>query len=80
MIDQVLRDHPRSGDAHYVAAEVYAREGNLARARQELATAEQLKPGLPNADPASLQALRSELALRQGRPVFTVPYTRRRSG
>lgn len=76
MIDQVLRDHPRSGDAHYVAAEVYAREGNLARARQELAAAEQLKPGLPNADPASLQRLRSELAQAQARPVFTVPYSR----
>jgi len=76
MIDQVLRDHPRSGDAHYVAAEVYAREGNLARARQELATAEQLKPGLPNADPASLRQLRSELAQTQARPVFTVPYSR----
>jgi uncharacterized protein len=76
MIDQVLRDHPRSGDAHYVAAEVYARQGNLARARQELATAEQLKPGLPNADPRSLQELRSELAQTQGRPGFAVPYSR----
>ena len=29
MVDQVLRDHPRSGEAHFVAAEVYAREGDF---------------------------------------------------
>src|SRR5580658_9051719 len=27
MIDQALRAHPRSGEAHYVAAEVYAAAG-----------------------------------------------------
>ena len=39
MIKQALKEHPTSGEAHYVAAEVYAREGNLGEARQELATA-----------------------------------------
>ena len=36
MITQVLKEHPESAEAHYVAAEVYAREGNLGSARQEL--------------------------------------------
>ena len=32
MMSQVLRDHPQSARAHYVAAEVYARAGDSARA------------------------------------------------
>ncbi|HWG77871.1 MAG TPA: tetratricopeptide repeat protein [Steroidobacteraceae bacterium] len=61
MIEQVLRDHPSSAQAHYVAAEVYARSRELARARQELHTAEQLSPGLSFARPASVASLEREL-------------------
>jgi hypothetical protein len=61
MINQVLRDHPQSGEAHYVAAEVNARMGNLALARQELNTARQLEPGLPFANPNAVQALERRL-------------------
>lgn len=61
MINQVLRDHPQSGEAHYVAAEVNARMGNLALARQELATAQRLAPGLPFANRNSVQALERQL-------------------
>ena len=39
MIKQALKEHPTSGKVHFVAAEVYAREGNFGAARQELATA-----------------------------------------
>lgn len=70
MVSQVLQDHPRSGEAHYVAAEVYARAGDFATARHELATAEALEPGLPFARAASVQALQEELA--QGRYVRRV--------
>jgi len=78
MVDQVLRDRPTSGKAHYIAAEIYAREGDLSRARQELSTAEQLAPGLPFVtNPRAVQELRSQLAERvPGRPAFTVPYSR----
>ena len=55
MISQVLADHPGSSRAHYVQAELYAREGKAALARSELATAEQLKPGLPFENPRSVQ-------------------------
>jgi hypothetical protein len=65
MIDQVLRDHPKSAKAHYVQAELYAREGKSTLARAELATAEQLEPGLPFAKPQSIQELRAELAAGQ---------------
>ncbi|HME39675.1 MAG TPA: tetratricopeptide repeat protein [Steroidobacteraceae bacterium] len=66
MMNQVLADHPGSGRAHYVQAELYAREGKTALARTELATAEQLKPGLPFASPRSVQELKSQLGLRDG--------------
>jgi hypothetical protein len=61
MIAQVLRDHPNSGRAHYVAAEIDARAGNLRLARQELQTAESLEPGLPFANPRSVQELQQQL-------------------
>ena len=62
MMKQVLRDHPRSGKAHYVEAELLARQRLFAQARQELATAESLAPGLPFAKPSAVRALREELA------------------
>jgi len=61
MIAQVLRDHPRSGQAHYVAAEIDARAGNFGLARQELQTAQSLEPGLPFANPRSVQELQAQL-------------------
>ncbi len=67
MVSQVLQDHPNSGEAHYVAAEVYARAGDFATARRELTRAQALEPGLPFARPASARALEEELA--QGRYV-----------
>ena len=62
MVDQVLQDNPRSGKAHYVAAEIYARAGNFTRARSELGTAEQIDPGLPFANPTSVSALQRQLS------------------
>ena len=61
MIAQVLRDHPQSGQAHYVAAEIDARAGNLRLARQELHTAESLQPGLRFANARSVQELQQQL-------------------
>jgi hypothetical protein len=61
MISQVLRDNPRSARAHFVAAEVDARAGNLGLARQELQTAESLKPGLPFESPRSVHELQQQL-------------------
>ena len=66
MINQVLVDHPRSAKAHYVAAEIAAKEGNTSAARSELVQAEQLDPGLPFAKPQAVQALKAQLGQRTG--------------
>ncbi len=64
MMNQVLRDHPGSAKAHFVQAELYAREGNIGLARSELRRAEQLKPGLPDESPRAVQALKAQLGQR----------------
>jgi len=64
MIDEVLQAHPNSGKAHYVKAELAARDNNFSLAREELATAEKLSPGLAFAKPESVQALRNQIAPR----------------
>ncbi|MGH8218684.1 MAG: tetratricopeptide repeat protein [Steroidobacteraceae bacterium] len=74
MLNQVLADHPRSGEAHWVAAEVYARAGDVARARAELATAQTLEPGLPFLrNRAAVGELEAQLS--QGRGAQRGPYT-----
>jgi hypothetical protein len=65
MMDQVLRDHPESAKAHYVQAELYAKQGKTTLARAELAKAEQIDPGLTHENPRSVQELKSQLGLVQ---------------
>lgn len=62
MIQQVLVAHPGSAKAHYVRAELYARQGQLSLAQQSLTKAEQLSPGLPFANANAVQALKSEIS------------------
>ena len=71
MMDKVLRDHPNSGTAHFVEAELLAKQGKYGPARTELATAERLAPGLPKQKPEAVQSLKALLAGQQGasRPV-----------
>jgi hypothetical protein len=59
MMDKVLRDHPNSGKAHYIEAELLAKQGKFTRAGVELANAERLAPGLPFAKPEAVQKLRA---------------------
>lgn len=61
MIGKVLQDHPTSAKAHYVAAEIDARQGRFGGAREQLQAAERLAPGLPFAKPEAVAALRAEL-------------------
>lgn len=63
MMDQVLRDHPKSAKAHYVQAELYAKESKAALGRAELGQAEELDPGLPHENPRSVQALKAQLGM-----------------
>lgn len=62
MMDKVLRDHPNSGKAHFVEAELMVKQGRIAAAQGELATAERLAPGLPFAKPEAVQSLKTRLA------------------
>lgn len=61
MIAQVLRDHPQSGRAHFVAAEIDARAGNYGLARQELSTAESLDPALASKNARAVTELQQQL-------------------
>jgi hypothetical protein len=62
MVQQVLVSHPTSAKAFFVQAELYARQGQLALARESLAKADQFAPGLPFAKPDAVQALRAQVA------------------
>jgi hypothetical protein len=62
MMDKVLRDHPDSGKAHFVEAELLARQGKFDQAATELANAERLAPGLPFARPEAVRQLRALVA------------------
>ncbi|WP_159987362.1 tetratricopeptide repeat protein, partial [Novosphingobium sp. 18052] len=61
MMSEVLKDHPGSAKAHYVEAELYAREGHLSAAESELTKAQQLAPGLPFARSQAVSQLSQEL-------------------
>jgi uncharacterized protein len=61
MLEEVLKDHPHSARAHWMAAEMYARGSNFDRARQELQTAEQIAPGLPFVRPDAVARLQQQL-------------------
>ena len=76
MMQQVLVAHPNSARAHFVQAELSARQGQLGRARESFAAAEKLAPGLPFAKPEAVQALRSQLAGRSSLPTGKEPVTR----
>ena len=69
MIKEVLQNHPNSAKAHYVAAELYLKEGKLDVARNHFLKAENLAPGLPFAQPESVQKLQMQLAGTQVAPV-----------
>ncbi len=62
MMDQVLKDHPNSAKAHYVQAELLAKQGSLSRADAELRNAERLDPGLAFAKPDAVTKLKTIIA------------------
>ena len=62
LMQPVLHAHPNSAKAHYVEAELLARQGAASKARDALRTAEQLAPGLPFAHADAVQQLRRALS------------------
>ncbi|MGZ5052359.1 MAG: tetratricopeptide repeat protein [Methylobacter sp.] len=78
MMDKVLREHPNSAKAHFVEAEILAKQGQLGKASDELNTAERLKPGLPFIKPEVVQELKNRIGStpapsRSVQPVTSVP-------
>jgi len=69
MMKEVLQNHPNSAKAHYVAAELYLKEGKFDVARNHFMTAQNLAPGLPFAQPESVQKLQVQLANSAGNSV-----------
>lgn len=63
MMHKVLQDHPNSGKAHYVEAELLAKQGHLTEAATELDAAERLAPGLTFAKPQAIQELKARIAV-----------------
>ena len=63
MVQQVLISHPKSAKAHFVQSELFARQGNLTRAKEALALAEAEAPGLPFAKSDAVQRLRAQLSV-----------------
>ncbi len=62
MMDKVLAEHPNSAKAHYVEAELLAKQGLLSKADTELRTAERLQPGLAFAKPEAVSKLKAIIA------------------
>ena len=71
MVQQVLILHPNSAKAHYVQAELFARQGLGQKGREALATADKLAPGLPFANPEAVSALRTQLSAAPGTAATT---------
>ena len=71
MMKEVLQNHPNSAKAHYVAAELYLKEGKIEVARSHFLKAENLAPGLPFAQAESVQKLQVALAGGATTPVST---------
>ncbi len=61
MISEVLKERPNSAKAHFVQAEIFAKQGYLAQARSELSNAERLDASEDFAKPHALQELKAQL-------------------
>ena len=62
MMDNVLKNHPNSAKAHFVEAELLAKQGLNSNASAELSKAEKLEPALTFAKPEALQSLKNRIA------------------
>ena len=65
MMDIVLKEHPNSAKAHFVEAELLAKQGQMGRAAAELQNAEHLKPDLSFANPQAVQNLKNRISNTQ---------------
>jgi hypothetical protein len=78
MMDKVLQAHPNSAKAHYVEADLLAKQDRLAEARTELNTALRIDPSEKFAKPQALAELKSTIAqphrvIETSRSVYSQP-------
>lgn len=71
MIQVVLQAHPNSAKAHYVNAEILAREGRLAQAREEFQIAKRIAPSLSFVSASSVNKLENMLYRENNRALPT---------
>lgn len=69
MMAQVLQAHPNSAKAHFVEAELLAKQGRYASAKSELGTAQRLEPQLGFARPEAVRELEGLITTGLGTPV-----------
>jgi hypothetical protein len=67
MISQVLKAKPMSAKAHFIQAELFAKQGYLSQARAELNDAERLDASEDFAKPHALQELKAQLGAGEHR-------------
>jgi len=63
MMGTVIKEHPNSAKAHFVEAQLLAKQGQTAGAEAELRIAENLKPDLSFANQQAVQELKQRIAL-----------------
>jgi hypothetical protein len=73
MMQEVLKAHPDSAKAHFVEAELLARQHDINGARAELSRATAINPSLSFAKPQSVEALKRELGDSSSRAVGQQP-------
>ncbi len=61
MMDKVLKDKPNSYEAHYIEAELLAKQNKFSDAQAELSTAERINPALPKIRPSAVQELQQQI-------------------
>jgi hypothetical protein len=67
MISQVLKARPNSAKAHFIQAEIFAKQGYQAQARAELNDAERLDASGDFAKPRAIQELKTQLGVGEHR-------------
>lgn len=73
LVQQVLITHPNSAKAHFVRAELFAKEGKYRLAQEALSEAERLSPGLPFAKPDAVTALKAQIGGSRMQPAHVTP-------
>ncbi len=79
MMATVLKDHPNSAKAHFVEAELLAKQNRFSEASAELATAKGISPDLSFAKPEAVANLERRLSGGASGAMASAPYATQRA-